>query len=435
MASATVDFFDTTTRNWRARLAISVDVMRELSRYADPQDMYAVFARRMNQLFPTSRQISLTRRGLSRPQFRVTRFNGWDHPERPRGDTDRLPVQQSGLLASLLYADEPRVIDDLVLDPHDPAVEYLDGQRSVLAIPLYDQGQSLNLLVLAREESHAFPPEQVPELVLLSNLFGRAVQTSVLTEALKGAYATADFELKAVADLQKALLPANVPAIPGLDLAAEYRTARRAGGDLYDFFPLSNGRLGVLIADVSGHGTPAAVLTAIAHTLAHHAPAPPIKPGEFLSYLNEALAAKYTAASGTFITAFYAVFDPANGTVTYASAGHVPPRLIRSADGSCVPLNRAQRLPLGINPRKFVYPEEVAAIERGDAVVLFTDGLSEATDPAGDDVFGTDRIDAALLLCTGSARQMLGAVRVAREAFTANEPLKDDQTLLVVKMN
>ena len=431
VAKADVNFFDTTTRNWRARLAISVDVMRELSRYADPHEMYTVFARRMNQLFPTSRQISLSRRGLAKPDYRITRFNLWDSPNRS-SDDPRHPIYRGGLFASLLYADEPRVIDDLHLAADDPAYEYLEGQRSVLAIPLFEQGHAVNLLVLARDEPRAFPPEQVPELVMLSNLFSRAVQTTVLSEALKDAYAAADFELNAVAELQKSLLPATVPVVPGLDVAADYRTARRAGGDLYDFFPLPVGKLGVLIADVSGHGTPAAVLMAIAHTLAHHAPNPPDRPGEFLSYLNEKLAAKYTGANRTFITAFYAVFDPVAGTVTYASAGHVPPRLVRVADGSCVPLNRVQRLPLGINPRQFPYPDETTPIARGDAVAMFTDGLTETTDRAGD-VFGTDRIDAALLLCSGSAHQLLGAVRVSLEMFASGEAPKDDQTLLVVK--
>ncbi|MFO0938768.1 MAG: GAF domain-containing SpoIIE family protein phosphatase [Gemmataceae bacterium] len=427
-----VNFFDTTTRNWRARLAISVDVMRELSCYADPSEMYSVFVRRMNQLFPTSRQISLTRRGLFKPDYRVTRFNLWNHQGRSN-DISQQPVHHGGLLTSLLYSDETRVIDDLHLVPNDPAAEYLDGQRSVLSIPLFENGQAMNCLVLAREEPHAFPPEHVPELVLLSNLFSRALQTSVLAEALKDAYSSADFELKAVAELQRSLLPPAVPEVRGLDLAAEYRTAWRAGGDLYDFFPLPDGKLGVLIADVSGHGTPAAVLMAITHTLAHNAPQPPICPGEFLTYLNDKLAAKYTTTNNTFITAFYAVFDPNKGTVTYSSAGHVPPRLVRASDGDCIPLNRAQRLPLGINPRKFVYPEETVSISRGDAVVMFTDGLTETTDRVGN-VFGTDRIDAALLLCTGSAHQMLGAVRIALETFAAGDEAKDDQTLLVVKV-
>ena len=148
------DFFDTEPRNWRARLAVSVEVMRELSRYSDPQEMYAVFTRRMAQLFPVSRQLSISRRGLRSPQYRVTRFSLWTDPVNPWKEPHRLPVHRAGLLAELLYADEPRVIEELALDADDPAAEYLAGQRSLLAIPHFDQGIGAERWsILAREDA------------------------------------------------------------------------------------------------------------------------------------------------------------------------------------------------------------------------------------------------------------------------------------------
>ena len=317
----TADFFQAGPRHWRARLATSVDLMRELSRYTDPDETYQVFARRMAQLYPTARQLSLSRRGLGRPEFRVTRFNLWESTANPYRDVDELPVRRGGLLADLLYADEPRVIDDLdaiELSPDDPARGFLHGQRSVLSVPLFDHGTAQNLLVVTRPDPHAFPREQVPELVWMSNLFGRAVQAQVLGDQVRELYAAADYELRAIADLQNSLLPADVPAVPGLDVAVHYRAANRAGGDYYDFFPLPGGRLGVLLADVSGHGTPAAVLLAITHGLAHAYTGPLDRPAAVLAHLNRHLAAKYTATTGHFVTAVYAVFDPAAGTLTYA---------------------------------------------------------------------------------------------------------------------
>ena len=109
-----VDFFDTSTRNWRARLAISVDVMRELSRYTDPEEMYLVFTWRMGQVFPTARQLTVSRRSLKSPEYRVTRFNQWVEGANPWKDPHRFPVHSGGLLADLVYADEPRVIDGAV---------------------------------------------------------------------------------------------------------------------------------------------------------------------------------------------------------------------------------------------------------------------------------------------------------------------------------
>src|SRR5262249_16025552 len=147
--------------------------------------------------------------------------------------------------------------------------QYLDGQRSLLAIPHYDGGYAQNMVILGREEPKAFARESIPELVWMSNLFSRATQTLVLTQAFKEAYETVDYELKSIAEIQRSLLPAEVPHVPGLDVAVSYQTAARAGGDYYDFFPLPGGKLGVLIADASGHGAPAAVLMAVTHSITH----------------------------------------------------------------------------------------------------------------------------------------------------------------------
>lgn len=426
------DFFDTEPRNWRARLTVSVEVMRELSRYSDPHEMQAVFSRRMGQLFPVSRQLSISRRGLRYPQYRVTRFNLWTDPINPWKESHRLPVHEGGLLAELLYADQPRVLEDLSLDPDDAAVAYLGGQRSLLAIPHFDLGTAQNMVILAREDADAFPRDRIADMVMLGNLFARATQTLVLSQAVKEAYDAVDYELRTVADIQKSLLPAATPRVRGLDVAVHYQTAKRAGGDYYDFFPLPGGKLGVLIADASGHGAPAAVLMAVAHSIAHTQPEPPAHPGELLTHLNAHLTRQYTRQTGNFMTAFYAVFDPADGLLTYASAGHNPPRLVR-CDGGLVPLNRAQRLPLGIKPDE-VYPEQVVQLQPGDQVVFFTDGVIEAVNTEGD-VFSTDRIDAVLSGRPDSAERVIQTILRELTAFTTTVPVADDRTLVVVKRN
>lgn len=424
------DFFDTRTRNWRARLAISSDLMRELSRYSDPQEMYRVFTRRMSQLFPTSRQITLSRRGVERPNARVTRFNLWKDMPDPFANSDRFPTLSGGLFETLLYADEPKLLEDVRIAPGDPAAEFLAGQRSLLAIPIFEHGSASNVIVLTREEPHAFAPEQIPELVWMTNLFGRATQTLVLSQRLRAAYETADAEIREIAELQHSLLPAELPRVSGLDVAVHYRTANRAGGDYYDFFPQPDGTLGVLIADVSGHGTPAAVLMAIAHSIAHAITAKPGQPGAFLTHLNANLAGRYNRHSGSFITAFAARFDPNQNTLTYASAGHVPPRLLR-ADGTRVPLNRVQRLPLGIGPAKTHYPEQTVELAPGDQVVLFTDGVTESVNRTGD-VFGVERLDGVLSARPSGAETVLGKILADLEAFT-NGPPADDRTVVVVR--
>lgn len=425
------DLFDTEPRHPRTRLAVSVELMRDLSRSSDPQEMYQLFARRMDELFPVTRRLTISRRGLRSPDYRVTRCTLWKEPIDPWKEVHRLPVHSGGLLAELLYADEPRVIDHLELDPDDPAAEYLAGQSSVLAIPQYEQGAAVNAIILGREDPAAFPRDRIPDLVMLSNLFARATQTLVLSKAVREAYDAVDFELRTVADIQKALLPTGMPAVPGLGVAAHLRPATRAGGDYYDFFELPGGKLGVLLADASGHGAPAAVLMAMTHSITHSRAEPPDRPGELLAHLNAHLARRYTRPTGSFVTAFYAVLDPLQNTLTYASAGHTPPRFRRANDGALVVLNRAQRLPLGIKPDG-TYPEQSMPLQTGDQVVLFTDGVIDAVNPDGD-VFGTARLDAAVARPAPSADALLAAILDSWTAFTAGVPSADDRTLVVVK--
>ena len=429
--TAGTDFFEATARNWRAKLAISVDVMKELSCLSDPDEMFHAFARRMNQLFPTARQVSVSRRGLEDPCYRVLRFNLWKEAINPYKEAHRLPTFAGGLFAELLYSDVPQVIDRLELAVGDPAAEFLDGQQSLLAIPIYEDGAAVNTLIVTREEPQAFPREQVPDLVWMTNLFGRAMQSQVLSEQLREAYQTADYELRVIAEMQQTLLPATVPEVPGLDLAVHYRTASRAGGDYYDFFPLPDGKFGVLIADVSGHGSPAAVLMAITHSLAHSYPELPLDPGKFLGHLNGHLARRYVGTSGHFVTAFYAVFDVPRNEILYANAGHLAPRLMRAGEPTWDALPSQTRLPLGVNARQGVYPVHLMPFRPGDRTLLFTDGLVDVANLEGDR-YGTDRLNVCPAPRGVGSQAVADGVLAEVDRFATTAAMPDDQTMVVV---
>jgi sigma-B regulation protein RsbU (phosphoserine phosphatase) len=424
---------DSRVTDWRARLDLIVTTMREMSRQTDPLEMRRAYGARIRQLLPAARRMSLSRRDLSAPWFRITGSSLWREEINPWKEKDRLPLLQGGLLADLLYGDEPRLIDDLQVAADDPAADCFAGMRSLAAVPMYDQGVALNMVVLMREEPAGFSREQFPELVWVSNLFGRATHNLVLSGQLKEAYESVDYELRVVADIQRSLLPSKMPNIPTMALAAHYQTSRRAGGDYYDFFPLPGGKWGLLIADVSGHGTPAAVLMAVTHSLAHSYPGPPSPPGEMLAYVNRQLAAHYTANSDTFVTAFYGIYDPSDRSLTYASAGHNPPRLKRCDDGTLALLDRVAGLPLGISPVE-TYREAVHRLVPGDQLVLYTDGVTEGQNAAGEQ-FGLARLDKVLEDCSVQASDLLKAVLVALDEFTAGHPAHDDRTLLVAKIS
>ena len=278
---------------WQERLTAVMEMMREMSSQTDPQQMVQQYGARMRRFRHVDRSISLSRRELAAPRVRITRYSGWNSEVNPWKQPDKLPVIEGGILSELIYSDEPQVIDNFEADPHDPAIEFLAGHRSLVAIPLLDQGVAMNMVVHLRREPGSFDPEMLPEHVWTANLFGRATNSLVLAGTVKSAYEEIDRELKAVAAIQRSLLPARLPQIPSLKLAAHYETARRAGGDYYDFIPLPGGQLGILIADVSGHGTPAAVMMAVMHSIVHNYPGDPLPPSQLLAFLNQKLVQHY----------------------------------------------------------------------------------------------------------------------------------------------
>jgi sigma-B regulation protein RsbU (phosphoserine phosphatase) len=420
------------TDEWQARMRFIVQTMREMSLQVDPQEMVRTYGARMRQIMPADRWISLSRRDLDAPRFRITRSSTWKQVVNPWQDGAQLPILEGGLLGTLIYGDEPRVIDDVQVAEDDPAYEYLAGPRSLMAVPLFDQGVALNMVVLMRNEPAAFDRAGFPEWVWLSNLFGRATHNLVLAGQLRQAYNHAERELKVVADIQRSLLPRTTPAIPGLGLAAYYQTSKRAGGDYYDFFPLPDGRWGILIADVSGHGTPAAVMMAIMHSLAHNLPGPPDPPAMLLKHVNEHFATRYTSEGEAFVTAFYGIYDPARRELTYASAGHNPPRLKRCEDGSVHALDGVGNLPLGLFPGQ-EYEQATLRLRPGDQIVFYTDGITEARNDAGE-MFGPGRLDEALENCHLDAQGLIETVLATLKEFTGDQPPGDDQTVVVAKV-
>jgi phosphoserine phosphatase RsbU/P len=421
--------------DWQERLAIIDKAMREMSMQDDPQAMVKAYGSRIRQMMPAGRWMSLSRRGLEPPRYRITRSSTWTQAIDPWKEKNRLPLLEGGLLGELIHGDKPRLIDDIapLLAPDDPAIEYLAGFRSLMAIPHYDRGTAINMVVLMEDEPGAFDPETFPEWFWVSSLFGRATHNLVLRDELKEAYEIVERELKVVADIQRSLLPQVLPTIPSLELAAYYRTSRWAGGDYYDFFPLPDGRWGILIADVSGHGTPAAVMMAITHSLAHSLPGPADPPAALLGHVNRQLSHHYTATNEVFVTAFYGVFDPAQRTLTYSSAGHNPPRLKRCGDGTVDSLEEIGGPPLGLFD-ELEYDQTTLPLRPGDIVAFYTDGITEAMNSRGVQ-FGVDRLDDALRRCGLDATEIIRTAIDAVERFTEGQSPEDDRTLLVAKVS
>ncbi len=407
-----------------------VELMRSMSRQTDPQEVVRVYRERARRLVRWDGTIALSRRDLSPPWYRITRYSGWTEEINPWKQKDKLPLLDRGILGELIYGDKPVIVNDFRADASDPAYEYLKGFRSIFAVPQYDGGTALNMTVALGRAPGAFDRATAPVMVWLTNLFGRATANLVLRDQLREAYEALERELRVVAEIQRSLLPVVLPDVKNLELAAHYQTSRHAGGDYYDFFALPEGRVGMLIADVSGHGTPAAVLMAVTHTVAHTHPGPPSTPNRLLTYLNENLSDAFRRTGTGFVTAFYGIYDPVTRAYEYASAGHNPPRLRRS-DGRIETLDQAVDLPLGIDD-SVRYTHATVRLEPGDLLTLYTDGITEARNPSGE-LFGEGRLDQALGSCPGHAGGVVAGVLRAVDAFSAGRTADDDRTIVAAR--
>lgn len=419
-------------QNWRERLAVVVEAMREMSQETDPESLVRKYSKRTRVLTPVDRLVALSRRNIDAPRYRITRATIWQDSINPWKEPHRLPVLQGGLFGELIYGDEPRIIGSIEVPGGDPAREYFDGMGSLVFIPNFDKGAALNGVVLMRRERDAFEAEQLPELVWMSNLFGRATQNLVLSAELDKAYREVDTELRYVADLQRSLLPTNFPKCETLDIAAHYATSRRAGGDYYDVFSLGDHKLGILMADVVGHGTPAAVLMAITHSLAHNHRPLATDPAAFLRAINRDLASRYTRETGAFVTAFYAVYDQRAHSLVYSNAGHPLPLVKRCSSNDAFDLDGGRSLPLGID-EEAEFEDATATLARGDQIVLYTDGITEAFSPDRQ-MYGVERLRRAIENCTLTASGLIATILEDVENFTRSAPPDDDRTLLVAKI-
>ncbi len=418
------------------QLRATVEMLREMSHQKDPQKLVELF--QSANISGGEYLLSLSRRGLQAPWYRITRHADWPDTFNPWNNQDRLPLLKSGLLGDLIYGNVPRILHDVSIAPDDPAHQYLRGVRSLLALPQYDSGVALNMVVRMSREPDFFDSAKLADTLVMSNLFGRATYGLVLTRKLEQANAELDHELKRVGHIQRSLLPKSLPVIDGLDIAVSYETATRAGGDYYDLFPLSGGRWGIIIADVSGHGAPAAVVMAILRTILHTQQIDGLAPRDVLRLLNLELSAHSGSDKVTFVTAFYAVYDPrprsgSNGlcprSMRYSCAGHVPPMLI---DPHCRlrELDDTQSLPLAVC-RDTDFAEACVSLSPGDTAILYTDGITEAVNLRGE-AFGRERMLAAVCRRSGSPREILDRIIGELVRFAGGVVRQDDQTLLVL---
>ena len=192
---------------------------------------------------------------------------------------------------------------------------------------------------------------------------------------LQRALSQIDDELQNVAKIQRALLPQELPQVQGIEFAAFYRPSSQSGGDYYDVLPLPDGRLALVMADVSGHGTPAMVAMALARLLVHTHAAQSHTPGALLTTLNHLLFSHLP--TDQYLTMFCGMFDAGTGHLQYSSAGHPSPLWSKSQEHKVVELEHCEGFPLKLVAANVEYPNWSITLAPEDRLLLFTDGVTD----------------------------------------------------------
>lgn len=253
---------------------------------------------------------------------------------------------------------------------------------------------------------------------------GCAAKREVASQSMLRRQSEIEHDLQLARDIQQGLLLEAVPQLPGWEISAISLPARELGGDLYDFLPLGNGRQGIMIGDVSGKGLPAALRMAVARTVFRHAARSNRVPGRTLAETNCGVLSEIPQG---MVTMLYAVLDTRNGTLTFANAGHNYPVLIDSFAAEL----ELSGMPLGIDEES-EYPEMTVSIPPGATVVLYTDGVVEASTRHGA-IYGYERLAGLLSARAGVKPRTLVAELLHTLRHWNGSEQTDDITIVVMR--
>jgi len=335
-----------------------------------------------------------------------------------------------GVSGRVVTANAPATIADV---RKEPDYKYRDiakkeGVVSMLSVPMCVKGRVIGVLNTYTPEKHDFTLSEIEVLQSIANQAAIAIENARL-QSQEAERARLGRELELGHDIQRSLLPMEAPQLPGYQIAYRWRSAREVGGDFFDFVPLAPGRLGLVIADVSDKGVPAALYMMFARTLMRAAALSGREPAAALLRTNELILAD--SKSDMFITVYYSVLDAGQHKLTYASAGHNL-ALYAPADGGAPQPMVTEGIALGIIEEAAIGQKELDMMP-GDVALFFTDGVVEALNPTGEE-FGTERL--ADILCAqrgASAEAIADAIEAAVRAFAGDVAQYDDFTLILVK--
>jgi serine phosphatase RsbU (regulator of sigma subunit)/anti-sigma regulatory factor (Ser/Thr protein kinase)/putative methionine-R-sulfoxide reductase with GAF domain len=344
------------------------------------------------------------------------------------------------LLDSAIQSGMPALSPDAHLDPHqwltiqpfshDEYESALQAEdRLLMAFPLLVKNDLFGVL-LAEEAlgGRRFRSRRIEILTGVAQQAALAIQNDIFQSEML-LRERLELEVQLARQIQRTFLPETLPMIAGWEISAMWKTARQVGGDFYDVIHLAHDKIGFFIADVADKGVPAALFMALTRTLVRAAVLETLSPAEALRRVNDLLYPD--AHQGMFVTAFYGVLDTITGEFTYTNAGHNPPYWCKPGEERVEALTRTG-MALGVMEGAQMQEARIT-LAPGDALLLYTDGVTEAFSPEGE-LFGEARLQAMLPgLCQAPDADLLEDIERALDEFMDIEPPSDDITMLAIR--
>ena len=332
----------------------------------------------------------------------------------------RLKVGKEGMVGYVASTGQMRYAPDVRKDPYYIACE--EAALSEVAIPLLVDGRLVGVFAASHHELDAFTREHLRWLQGLCEHVAVAVHNARRFQHERHQRQKMSEEASEARAIQEALLPKSSPYIPGFAVSGLSIPAGAVGGDWYDFISFDDGCWGLVLADVSGKGTAAALLMSATRGMLRSLAQTCSGPGEVLTRLNRLLVEDFP--SGKFVTMLLAVLNPSTRELTFSSAGHLRPLLVDEQGARFLDSERG--MPLGLGTGEF--SESRVQLSKGSRLVFYSDGITEATGQS-DEEYGAERMRDHVLQSESSAESILADVR----AFANGEGLHDDATVIFVR--
>lgn len=332
----------------------------------------------------------------------------------------RLKFGEEGMVGYVAATGQMRYAPDVRLDPYYRACEA--DTLSEVAIPLQVGSKLVGVFCASHHELDAFPQEQLRLLQALCTHIAVAVNNARLFQRERQQNELMDRDAREARVIQQGLLPRSSPYVPGFAISGFCIPVGAVGGDWYDFISLDDGSWAMVLADVSGKGMAAALLMSSTRGMVRSLAEACCTPSEVLTRLNRLMVEDFP--SGKFVTMIYAVLNPAKRTVTFATAGHLPPLLVSGAEARF--LSNETGLPLGLAYGSF--SEMQVELPPNSRLLFYSDGITEAANSRGEE-YGRERLQQHVLGAEACAESILRDVH----AFADGVGLQDDATVLMVR--